>query len=207
MCSFCERIKIRGSSSWTTFPVFYEVFFLCFLFFDHKVAYIPAKFSRRSFRCLCAFHDFCRSVCNGNGLLCNVRCASSTVIRCRGNSVNRLCNIGNRCYQFFGSCTEIRHQIVDFRGIHVIIICHLLKFIKTLHNICIHKIQQTVGIFGQISYCIIHVFRHSLNICHGIFGLFCQYPDFLCNNCKSLSCLARALPQWMHSVQADWSVR
>ena len=49
-----------------------------------------------------------------------------------------------------------------------------------------------VGILCQISYCIIHVFRHSLNICHGIFGLFCQYPDFLCNNCKSLSCLARA---------------
>jgi len=36
--------------------------------------------------------------------------AGSTVIRCRGNSVNRLCNIGNRCYQFFGCCTEIRHQ-------------------------------------------------------------------------------------------------
>ena len=55
----------------------------------------------------------------------------------------------------FGSRTEIRYQIVNFRGIHVIIVCHFLKIVKTLHNIRIYKIQQMVGILCQISYCII----------------------------------------------------
>ena len=47
-----------------------------------------------------------------------------------------------------------------------------------------------IRVICKICYCIIHIFRHGLNICHGIFRLLCQYPDFLCNNCKSLSGLA-----------------